>query len=64
MEVLTLLLLVGVCWVLGAIGFFVWNMRSNAQDHSDRLALLPLEENWTDARAAQPPRAPAPGDPT
>lgn len=52
MDALTLVLFVGAVWVLGAIGFFAWNLRQGAPDHADRLALLPIEDNWTDPREA------------
>ena len=48
MEVVSLLLYVGAVWVLGAIGLFVWNVLARGHEHSDRLALLPLEDNWSD----------------
>lgn len=51
MEVITLLLFVGAVWVSGALILFAWNLRKRASDHSDRLALLPLQDNWHDARA-------------
>jgi hypothetical protein len=51
MEVMTLLLFVGAVWVAGAVAFFAWNLRLRAHQHTDRLALLPLEDNWQDPRA-------------
>jgi hypothetical protein len=51
MEAVTLLMFVGVVWVLGAIGLFSWNILNRGHEHADRLALLPLEDNWTDAVA-------------
>ena len=48
MEVVTLLLFVGALWVIAAVGFFAWNLRATAYEHSERMALLPLEDNWTD----------------
>jgi hypothetical protein len=47
-EVLTLLMFVGAVWVLGAVVLFAWNLLTAAHEHSDRLALLPLEDNWHD----------------
>lgn len=48
MEVVTLLLFVGAVWMVGAVGLFAWNVLTKNHEHSDRLALLPLEDNWTD----------------
>lgn len=60
MEVVTLLLFIGAVWVVGALGLFAWNLLSAGHEHTDRLALLPLEDNWHDPRASEPkPGAPA-----
>lgn len=48
MEVVALLIFVGALWVLSAIGFFAWNLLAKNHEHADRLALLPLEDNWID----------------
>ena len=48
MEAITLLLFVGAVWVLGAVGLFAWNVASQGHEHSERLAILPLEDNWQD----------------
>jgi hypothetical protein len=48
MEVVTLLLYVGAVWVVGAIALFVWNVANHSHEHADRLAVLPLEDNWSD----------------
>jgi hypothetical protein len=48
MEVVALLLYVGAVWVLGAVGLFAWNLRTSGHEHEERLALLPLQDNWTD----------------
>jgi hypothetical protein len=48
MEVVALLLYVGAVWVAGAIGLFIWNVACKGHEHADRLAILPLEDNWTD----------------
>jgi hypothetical protein len=53
MDVMTLVLFVGAVWVVGAIGLFAWNVHSAGHQHSERLAILPLEDNWRDPRAAQ-----------
>jgi hypothetical protein len=51
MEVLTLLLFVSAVWVLGALGLFAWNILHQNHEHAERLAVLPLEDNWIDPRA-------------
>jgi hypothetical protein len=53
-EVVTLLLFVGAIWVVSALGLFAWNLLSAGHEHADRLAILPLEDNWTDAHARGP----------
>ena len=52
MEVVTLLLFVGAAWVAGAIGLFAWTVLSAGHEHTERLAILPLEDNWQDPHAA------------
>jgi len=54
MEVVTLLLYVGAVWVIAAIGFFMWNVLGRAHEHADRLAVLPLEDNWSDPQLGKP----------
>ncbi len=49
MEVVTLLLFVGAVWVVGAVAFFAWSLLTSHHQHSERLAMLPLEDNWVDA---------------
>ncbi len=53
MEVVSLLLFIAALWGLAAIGLFAWNLLNAQPDHADRLALLPIEDNWTDSRAAR-----------
>jgi hypothetical protein len=53
MDVMTLVLFVGAVWVLGAVGLFAWHVRSAGHQHAERLAILPLEDNWSDPRAAR-----------
>lgn len=48
MEVVTLLLFIGAVWVFAAVAFFAWNLRSAEHEHADRMAILPLEDNWND----------------
>jgi len=48
MDVVTLLIFVGAVWLLAAVGFFAWNVRAESHEHSERLAMLPLEDNWKD----------------
>jgi hypothetical protein len=50
-EVVTLLLFVGAVWVLFVLGLFAWNLLNKNHEHADRLALLPLEDNWNDRSA-------------
>ena len=48
MEVLILTVFVSLMLVAGELIFFAWNLHHGAHDHSDRLSLLPLEdERWT-----------------
>lgn len=47
MEVLILTVFVSLVLVAGELIFFAWNLRHGTHDHSDRLSLLPLEdERW------------------
>ncbi len=48
MEALTILLFIGAVWVLFALGLFAWSLLQGNHEHADRLALLPLEDNWND----------------
>ena len=61
MEVITLLLYVGAVWVSGAIVLFMWNVKSHGHEHEDRLAILPLEDNWTDPLRVRAPSSSQPG---
>jgi nitrogen fixation-related uncharacterized protein len=48
MEVLILTVFVSLVLVAGELVFFAWNVKEQSHDHSDRLSLLPLEnERWT-----------------
>lgn len=53
MDVVALLLFVGALWVLGAVALFSWNLLTGHPEHADRLALLPLEDNWIDPLAKE-----------
>jgi cbb3-type cytochrome oxidase maturation protein len=55
MEVLILTTFVSVSLAAAGVGLFVWSVRARTFDHTDRLAILPLE----DAPDASPPLAPA-----
>ena len=44
MEVLILTVFVSLTLVTGELIFFAWNLRHRSHDHSDRLSLLPLED--------------------
>ncbi len=56
MEILIVPLLIGVAWVAGAIGLFVWMVRRGSLDHSDRLALLPLRDDTNAKNTKKAPR--------
>jgi cbb3-type cytochrome oxidase maturation protein len=45
MEVLILTVFVSLTLVAGGLTFFVWNVHHGTHDHSDRLSLLPLEDD-------------------
>ncbi len=51
MEALMLTVFVSILLVAASLLFFAWNLHHGSHDHSERLALLPLEE---DARLAPP----------
>lgn len=55
MEVLILTTFVSVFLAAGGVALFVWSVRARTFDQSDRLALLPLEDDprprSADARA-------------
>ncbi len=57
MEVVTLLLFVGAVWAVGAGILFLFHVKSEAPQHADRLALLPLDDNWSDP-SRQPSTSP------
>ncbi len=50
MEILILTVFISVGLVIAALIFFAWNVHEGSHDHSERLALLPLED---DSRRAQ-----------
>jgi nitrogen fixation-related uncharacterized protein len=43
-EVLILTVFVSVVLVAGELVFFAWNIHHGSHDHTERLSLLPLEE--------------------
>lgn len=45
MNVLLLQVFVSLCLVAGSVVLFVWTVRERTLDHSDRLALAPLEDD-------------------
>lgn len=63
MEVLGLQIFVSLMLVLGSLLLFAFSAKQRDHEHSDRLALLPLEQdslrppNDSDARSARAPRA-------
>ncbi|MGF1464921.1 MAG: cbb3-type cytochrome oxidase assembly protein CcoS [Sandaracinaceae bacterium] len=52
MEVLIITVSVSLALAAGGVGLFVWSVRQGTFEHSDRLALLPLEDE--DATTAPP----------
>lgn len=60
MEVVALLLFIAGMWVLGAVALFSWNLFTEHPEHADRLALLPIEDNWTDTQTRERSSAEAP----
>jgi cbb3-type cytochrome oxidase maturation protein len=62
MEVLILLVFISVVLATGGVGFFVWNVRQQAHQHTDRLALLPLQDDAPSTRGT--PCAAAAAGPT
>lgn len=57
MEVLILTTFVSVLLAAAGVGLFVWSVRARTFDHSDRLAILPLDEP-PNLHAVATPRAP------
>ena len=55
MEVLILTTFVSVFLAAGGVGLFVWSVKARTFDHSDRLAILPLEDP---PNLRQPPAPP------
>jgi cbb3-type cytochrome oxidase maturation protein len=55
MEVLILLVFLGLLLVLSAFLGFVWTVRNGTLDHTDRLALLPLESEPVTSTQARAP---------
>ncbi|MCC6877860.1 MAG: cbb3-type cytochrome oxidase assembly protein CcoS [Sandaracinaceae bacterium] len=49
MEVLILLIFVSLVLAAAAVAFFVITLRSGSHEHTDRLALLPIEPERTTA---------------
>ena len=45
MDALILLIFISLALVGSAVAFFAWTLRKRTYDHSDRLSLLPLEED-------------------
>ena len=45
MEVLILTVFVSVLLVATELLFFTWNLRQGTHEHSDRMSLLPLEDD-------------------
>ena len=64
MEILILLIFVCVVLVGGAVAFFAWTVRQGTFDHTDRLALLPLEEEAGTTPESEPEEEEEDGNPT
>ncbi|MFO1054733.1 MAG: cytochrome oxidase [Planctomycetota bacterium] len=47
MNVVPLLVLFSLCLAAGSVLLFVWSARLRDAEHSDRLSLLPLEDDVT-----------------
>lgn len=62
MNVLALQVFVSLCLVAGAVVLYVHTVRARTLDHSDRLALAPLDDDERPAAASEP--APAPDPPS
>ena len=45
MEVLTLTVFASLVLGLAAVVFFAWNVRSRSHEHTEHLALLPLDSD-------------------
>ncbi len=43
MEVIILLVFISVVWVAAALLFLGWQLAKRTHDHTDRVALLPLD---------------------
>ena len=67
MNVLLLTVFVSLMLALGAVLLFSWGWSKGEHQHSDRLALLPLEDDGPPSSSASlesPPAAPSTGLPT
>lgn len=58
MEIEILLVFVSLVLAGGAVALFVRTVRERTYEHSDRLALLPMEEDAPPKRPAPPPPSP------
>ncbi|QQR88614.1 MAG: cytochrome oxidase [Myxococcales bacterium] len=52
MEVLTLLIFLSLTLVAMAVAFYVWTILQHTHEHSERMALLPLEDDESPERFA------------
>ena len=48
MEALILTLFVSLMFAAVGIGFFIWSVKQGTHEHSERLALLPMENDDLD----------------
>ena len=55
MNVIPLLVLLSLCLAGGAVGLYLWSVGLGDAEHSDRLSLLPLEDDLIDQPDREPP---------
>ncbi len=53
MDVLIIMLFVSLVLCALGVGFFVWSVRQGTYEHSERLALLPIERDRDDLGAEE-----------
>ena len=58
MSILVMQVFVSLMLVAAAIAFFVWVVRGRTLEHSDRLALAPLDDDDTPSSSSSPAVAP------
>lgn len=58
MSVIVLQVFVSLMLVSGSVLLFVWTVRSRTLEHSDRLSLMPLEEDESSSPTGASPKKP------